>query len=128
MNINRLMIISTLCFISSPTYSADIDHVGCSDNVTVTVDKIGTMNETLLHEQIDKINVLIDSMGMSRVRGATRRKDLTAELSEMNQAMVELHNIKLMSGCAASAHGASVEARLSVLEKYVITQQKTPNQ
>lgn len=119
MNITSLMIISTLCFISSPTYSADIDHAGCSGDVTVTVDKIGAVNEAKLHEQIDKINVSIDSMGMSRVRGATRRKDLTAELTAMRQAMVELHNIKLMSGCAAAAHGASVETRLSVLEKYI---------
>ena len=127
MNINSLMIISTLCFISSPTYSADIDHAGCSSDVTVTVEKIGTVNEAKLHEQIDKINLSIDSMGMSRVRGAAHRKALTIELTAMRRAMVELHNIKLTNGCAAAAHGASVETRLTVLEKYVNTLQQVTN-
>lgn len=106
-----------LTMTASPVMSGEIDHAGCNSDVTVHVDKMGIVNEDTLQEHIDAAQHSLDQIHLKGTRSRERKRLLRGHLAKMQQAMEEMHNLKLTGDCAAAAHGASPETRISVLEK-----------
>jgi len=49
----------------------------------------------------------------------TRKRELRQHLSEMQVAMLEIHNQMYAKGCEGARHGASIDVRMRVLEKHM---------
>lgn len=100
-----------------PVISDEIDHAGCNSDVTVHVDKMGVVNEETLQGHIDSAQRTLDQIHTRGTLSGKKKRLLREHIEKMQQAMVEMHNLKLTGDCAAAAHGASPETRISVLEK-----------
>lgn len=113
--IAMFMVTSSL-FVTSAV-AADVDHVGCANNLTVYVDDMGIVNEGKLQEHIEQAKKSLSEIRGTKAGSEQRRYLLSVHLTKMQQALEEMHNLKLKSDCPEAAHGASLETRVSVLEK-----------
>jgi len=100
-----------------PAISQPMDHAGCKRDVTVYVDKMGIVNEATLRQHIEAAQRELDQVRGMSTQNRERRMRLRDHLQKMQQAMQDMHDLKLTSDCAAAAHGASLETRVEVLEK-----------
>jgi len=101
----------------TPAISQPMDHAGCKGNVTVYVDKMGIVNEATLRQHIEAAQRELDQVRGMSTQNRERRIRLREHLQKMQQAMQDMHDLKLTGNCAAAAHGASLETRVEVLEK-----------
>jgi len=101
---------------ASPALSQPADHAGCKNNM-VYVDKMGIVNEKTLREHIKAAQAELDKIHGMSTKDRERRMRLRDHLGKMQQAMQDMHDLKLTGNCAAAAHGASLETRVEVLEK-----------
>lgn len=117
--IRRLIVTIVIGAFAMPVSADTVDHVGCSNDVTVYIDKMGIVNEGKLRKHIEQAQRSLDELRVPGMKAGSdqRRYLLGVHVSKMQQAMEELHNLKLESNCSAAAHGASIETRISVLEK-----------
>ncbi|MBI3772743.1 MAG: hypothetical protein HY272_08610 [Gammaproteobacteria bacterium] len=115
--IRHLLATLILSMFSMSALAESIDHAGCNNDVTVYVDKMGIVNEERLHEHLEQAKNSLDEIRRMKAGSNQRRYLLNVHLSKMQQAMEEMHNLKLASDCSAAAHGASIETRISVIEK-----------
>lgn len=106
-----------LVVFSSPAISGDLDHAGCDSSVTVYVNKMGIVNEKKLQEHIEAARRALEKIQGMNTHDRERRFRLKEHFENMQQAMTEMHNLKLSGDCAAAAHGASLQVRIEVLEK-----------
>ena len=106
-----------LVSVAPPALSQPADHVGCKSDVTVYVDKMGIVNEATLRQHIEAAQRELDQVRGMSTQNRERRIRLREHLQKMQQAMQDMHNLKLTGNCAAAAHGASLETRVEVLEK-----------
>jgi len=117
MKIRFALVALLLLAAASPVISQPIDHVGCKSDVTVYVDKMGIVNEAMLRQHIEAAQTELDQVRGMSTQNRERRIRLREHLQKMQQAMQDMHNLKLTGNCAAAAHGASLETRVEVLEK-----------
>lgn len=114
----RFALFALLSFAAaSPAISQPMDHAGCKSDVTVYVDKMGIVNEATLRRHIEAAQKDLDQIRGMNTQSRERRIRLREHLHTMQQAMQDMHDLKLTSNCAAAAHGASLETRVEVLEK-----------
>lgn len=102
-----------------PVIAGGVDHAGCSDDVTMSIGKMGVMNEARLQEYIESEQHRLDRNSRNYIGDRERRSLLRRHLAKMQGALEDMHDMKLMGGCAAAAHGASQKTRISVLENRV---------
>ncbi|MEW5756286.1 MAG: hypothetical protein AB1810_08270 [Pseudomonadota bacterium] len=99
-----------------PAMAEKKDHVGC-DEILVKADKMGMMDEAAMQKMIDRMEEAMSQVKRKAARREERREGLRLHYAEMQEAMKEIHNMKLISGCQAAAHGASLETRIGMIEK-----------
>ena len=117
MNIRYLIAGLLLTAVTSPAISQSNDHAGCKNSVTVYVDKMGIVNEKMLRQHIEAAQTELEQLRGMSTQSRERRMRLHDHLDKMQQAMQDMHDLKLTGDCAAAAHGASLETRVGVLEK-----------
>lgn len=102
--------------VASSAMAQSTDHAGCNDTM-VYVDKMGIVNETTLRRHIEAAQQDLDQIHGMSTKDRTRRMRLQDHLEKMQQAMKDMHDLKLNGNCAAAAHGATLKTRVEVLEK-----------
>jgi len=114
----RFALVVLLSFAAAaPAISQPIDHAGCKSDLTVYVNKMGIVNEATLRQHIEVAQSELDQVRGMSTQNRERRIRLREHLQKMQQAMQDMHDLKLTGNCAAAAHGASLETRVEVLEK-----------
>ena len=112
MKIRVAIAVLPLLTAASPAISQPMDHAGCKNNVMVYVDKMGIVNETMLRQHIEAAQKELDQVRGMSTQNRERRIRLREHLEKMQQAMQDMHDLKLTGNCAAAAHGASLETRV----------------
>jgi len=97
--------------------ATEMDHVNCSIVNNVSVNKMGLVDENMLQKHIRKTEKILHKYNRKAARRAEHRKLLKTHLTDMHQAMLDVHDQKLVNGCAEAAHGASLETRIMLIEK-----------
>ena len=113
----RFALVALLSFAAAPAISQPMDHAGCKSDLTEYVNKMGIVNEATLRQHIEVAQSELDQVRGMSTQNRERRIRLREHLQKMQQAMQDMHDLKLTGNCAAAAHGASLETRVEVLEK-----------
>lgn len=106
----------TLALIT-PAMAEGDRHRGCDNEATVELGKMGNVNEEALQQHIDKVKEQMKKVRHARGSHVSQKLELKRHLSQMQAAMQALHDQMYAEGCENAMHGASVEARLEVMEK-----------
>ena len=102
--------------LTAPAMAEGDHHRVCNNDATVELGKMGTVNEEALQRHIDKVKAQMKKVRHARGSHMSQKLELKRHLSEMQDAMQELHNQMYAEGCENAMHGASVETRLEVME------------
>ena len=114
------LLILILLLISAPVYAGESQrHSDCGGVTTIAIDHFGKVNETKLNTIIEKTENRLSLAQHLRGRGsnATRLGPLKHELAQLKDDMQDLHDLMYIAGCKPAKHGASLQARIEVLEK-----------
>lgn len=109
-----------------PVMAEEDTHKSCEGMMKVK--HMGVVDEETLRQHIDKTQQQLDAIRRTQPRSSQHRKMMREHLARMQQAWVDMHDMMLEQGCQQAAHGASVEARLEVLEKQVHMMQQMMGQ
>jgi len=90
--------------------AGDMNHANCGGTTTISVEYMGSVNEATLQEHIDAIQ-------NGHYRGLSKSQ-AQRHLIRMQNDMKQLHDKEVANGCAEALHGASLETRVSALEKH----------
>jgi len=122
---SKYLLASVLTFsFLTPAMAVEEQHRVCDSDATVELGKMGMVNEAALQEHIDKVKAQMKKVRHGRGSHFSQKQELRKHLSEMKSAMQELHNQMYAGGCKESLHGASLETRIEVMEKYMGMQQQ----
>jgi hypothetical protein len=104
-------------------------HQECeSVNAKIKVDRMGMVDEDTLKQHMEKTRERMEAVRRSQPRSGLRRRLMREHLAEMRDAMEQLHNTMLQQGCYNSAHGASMEVRMEVMERRMLSMQQMLDQ
>ena len=104
-------------------------HQECeSVDVKISVGRMGMVDESTLKQHMEKTQERLKAVRSAQPRSNLRSRLLRSHLEAMRAAMEQLHNMMLEQGCYNSAHGASMEVRMEVMERRMMSLQQMMDQ
>lgn len=125
---NYVLATIILSISSFQSMAKEVDHVDCKNIEKVAVNKMGLVDEKMLQKRIDEMKNTLNKVKRKAARRGEHRKLLRSHLADMQRAMLDLHDLKLKSGCLGAEHGASIGARIMLIEKRLDVMQVTMEQ
>jgi len=89
---------------------------------------MGMVDESTLKQHMEKTQERLKAVRSAQPRSNLRSRLLRSHLEAMRAAMEQLHNMMLEQGCYNSAHGASMEVRMEVMERRMMSLQQMMDQ
>jgi chaperonin cofactor prefoldin len=117
-NMHILALVITGIF-TSPAMATEAGHESCNDEALIHVDDMGMINEESLRNHMDKVKEQLQKVRHARGSHLSQRLELKRHLSDMKDAMQEIHNQMYAKGCDVARHGASIDVRVQVIEKHM---------
>jgi len=129
MNILKYFIIAMIIFIFSFQVLAvqTVDN-SCKKIEKIAVNKMGVVDEVMLQKHINKIENSLSRVKRKSGRRDEHRKLLKAHLTDMQLAMKEVYDLKLIDGCLEAEQGASMEIRMMLMKNRMDLMQATMEQ
>ncbi len=103
--------------LAAPASGRDPARGTCRNGGVIEVHKMGTVDAALLQEHIDEVTSRLKRAGHGRGSRLSYTRDARQHLADMQVAMQVLRDEMYLSGCDEARDGASLDARVEVLEK-----------